>query len=80
MRISGGGDSGRLEFKLSNGTWGTVCSQGFDDDAGDVACKQLGYLRSSDILDSSQLVRHIYTSYSYYGAGLVQVHNLLAID
>jgi len=54
VRISGGGDSGRLEFKLSNGTWGTVCSQGFDDDAGDVACKQLGYLRSSDILDSSQ--------------------------
>jgi len=54
VRIYGGGDSGRLEFQLVNGTWGTVCSQGFDDDAGDVACKQLGYRRSTDVLDSDQ--------------------------
>jgi len=51
LRIYGGGDSGRLEFQLNNGTWGTVCDSGFDDDAGDVACKQLGYRRSTDILD-----------------------------
>jgi len=54
VRIYGGGDSGRLEFQRSDGTWGTVCNRGFDDDAGDVACKQLGYRRSTDILDSNQ--------------------------
>jgi len=54
LRIYGGGDSGRLEFQLDNGTWGTVCDDGFDDDAGDVACEQLGYRRSSDILYSQQ--------------------------
>jgi len=32
-----------LEFQLSDGTWGTVCSAGFDTDAAKVACKQLGY-------------------------------------
>ena len=54
MRISGDGHPGRLEFQLADGTWGTVCSQGFNDDAGDVACKQLGYRRSDDILSSDQ--------------------------
>ncbi|XP_065905258.1 scavenger receptor cysteine-rich type 1 protein M130-like isoform X2 [Dysidea avara] len=43
LRINGGGDSGRLEFQLSDGTWGTVCDDGFDDNAGNAACKQLGY-------------------------------------
>lgn len=36
-------DHGILEFQLSNGTWGTICSNGFDSDAAVVACKQLGY-------------------------------------
>ena len=47
LRISGGGRSGRLEFL--DGTWGSVCTTGFDDDAGDVACRQLGYVRSTDV-------------------------------
>ena len=54
LRIYGGGDSGRLEFRLDNGTWGTVCNEGFDDDAGDVACIQLGYRQSSDVFLSQQ--------------------------
>ena len=33
----------RLEFQLSDGTWGTVCSKGFDSYAASAACKQLGY-------------------------------------
>ena len=48
LRINGGGKSGQLEFNRI-GYWGAVCSDGFDDDAGDVACRQLGYLRSSDV-------------------------------
>lgn len=39
---SGGKHSGRLEYEDENGKWGTVCSYGFDGNAADVACKQLG--------------------------------------
>ena len=34
---------GRLEFRQRNGTWGVVCSRGFDSNATLVACRQLGY-------------------------------------
>lgn len=54
LRIYGGGDTGRLEFRLDNGTWGTVCNEGFDDQAGDVACAQLGYRQSSDVFRDQQ--------------------------
>ena len=43
LRISGRSSYKRLEFRLRNGTWGTVCSTGFDDKAALVACQQLGY-------------------------------------
>ena len=33
----------RLEFRLSNYTWGSVCGLGFDYNAAQVACRQLGY-------------------------------------
>ena len=52
LRIIGSKRSGQLQYY--NGTnWGDVCRNGFDDEAGDVACRQLGYLRSS----------HVYTEY-----------------
>ena len=35
--------TGTLMFQMSNGTWGTVCSHGFDYHAASVACTQLGY-------------------------------------
>ena len=47
--INDGGSSGRLEFQIDNDIWGTVCRGGFNNDAGDVACRQLGYVRSSDV-------------------------------
>ena len=41
-------NSSRLLF--DNGyEWGIVCTNGFDDNAGDVACRQLGYVRSTDV-------------------------------
>ena len=43
LRISGGGSSGMLEFRQIDGTWGYVCSRGFDSSAARVACQQLGY-------------------------------------
>ena len=49
LRISGGGSSGKLEFQNHDNSWGAVCLDGFDDDAGDVACAQLNHGRSQDI-------------------------------
>ena len=37
-----------LEF-YNGSNWGAVCTNGFNDDAGDVACKQLGYGAASNI-------------------------------
>ena len=48
LRISSGGKSGQLEF-YNGSNWGAICTNGFNDDAGDVACKQLGYRGSSDV-------------------------------
>ena len=47
--IHGGGNSGQLQIQNSNGQWAAICDAGFDDDDGDVACRQLGYLRSSNV-------------------------------
>ena len=38
-----------LASDRGSGDWGTICKDGFDDDAGDVACKQLGYVQFSDV-------------------------------
>ena len=56
LRISGGGNSGRLEIQDEAGRWGTICSRGFDDDAGGVACSQLGYHRSSRVYTDEEYV------------------------
>jgi len=48
-RISGGGNSGKLEFQRYDGSWGTVCDDGFDENAGEVACRELGYERLNKV-------------------------------
>jgi len=46
--IEGGGYSGRLECRLENGTWGTVCTLGFEQNAATAACRQMGYIGQAD--------------------------------
>ncbi|XP_033114135.1 scavenger receptor cysteine-rich domain superfamily protein-like [Anneissia japonica] len=60
VRFYGGynGDKGTLEAYLY-GTWGTVCSDNWNNDASDVVCRQLGYDRAEEGWDNS---------YSYDGA------------
>ena len=53
LRISGGGNSGRLEFRQYDGTWGYVCSTYFYSSAARVACRQLGYTFGSHSPDYS---------------------------
>ena len=40
-------EGGRLECRLSDGTWGTVCNRGFYANAANAACRQLGYSSAS---------------------------------
>ena len=49
LQISGGGKSGQLQFNRGSVDWDAVCKDGFDDNAGDVACRQLGCAQSSDV-------------------------------
>ncbi|NXE09529.1 MARCO protein, partial [Lophotis ruficrista] len=45
IRIVGGGRRGRVEI-FHQGTWGTICDDGWDSQDGDVVCRMLGYSRS----------------------------------
>ena len=64
VRIANGGDSGRLEFRNVDGRWGTVCRNGFDDDAADVACRQLDYVQSDDVYSYTGYVNINFIVYS----------------
>ena len=46
--------AGRLEV-LIDGQWGTVCSNGFESDDADVACRQLGYIEVLSYSTASSL-------------------------
>ena len=59
IRLTGGSkrEEGRVEV-LFNGTWGTVCDDGWDFNDAHVACQQLGYVRAKE-----------YNIGSYFGRG-----------
>jgi len=50
VRLVGGSDDleGRVEV-LIDGRWGTICDPFFDRSDGNVVCRQLGYVASSDM-------------------------------
>ena len=55
---------GRLEVFL-NGSWGTVCINGFDFFDGEILCRQLGFRHSYRFSDVGSL-RYVITNYTYY--------------
>ena len=57
---------GRVEV-FHNGAWGTVCNNGWDLADGDVACRQLGYLRARSVSKSA---------YDRLGDGPIWLSNL----
>ena len=60
MRLTEGDSDadGALQLDTGDGEWTPICKNGFDDDAADVACKQLGYKQSSE-LSTYQVIRYI---------------------
>lgn len=64
LRLYGGNNpsEGRLEIK-HEGTWGTVCSDGFDQSDGQVVCSMLGYNTTYAFIEiiyvSNNYVTHI---------------------
>ncbi|CAC5424581.1 unnamed protein product [Mytilus coruscus] len=59
------GNDGRLEIYI-NGSWGTVCDNGFDNIEAVVACRQLGY-RTGTVIRASLI---------YDGSGTIWLNNL----
>lgn len=54
--------AGRLEVSFSDGSsWGTVCDDGFDDEAADVICREMGF-NSGTMLDSSYVADGDFTN------------------
>ncbi|XP_078670157.1 uncharacterized protein LOC144910683 isoform X23 [Branchiostoma floridae x Branchiostoma belcheri] len=60
IRLVGGTNQneGRVEIRLGNGEWGTVCDDSFDINDAHVVCRQLGY----GLAES-------YRDYAYFGPG-----------
>ena len=52
LRLVGGigPNMGRLEIS-KNGKWGTVCSRHFDQNAANVACRQMGFSHAIEIIE-----------------------------
>eukprot|EP00058_Branchiostoma_floridae_P023048 XP_002608538.1 hypothetical protein BRAFLDRAFT_92363 [Branchiostoma floridae] len=60
VRLVGGSSAneGRVEIRIGNGEWGTICDDSFDINAANVVCRQLGYGNAAS-----------YEGWAYFGQG-----------
>jgi len=72
--VGDSGSKGRLEV-YHNGTWGTVCDNGFSDAAARVVCSMLGYERSGRFIANRYDGMHVDNSYGA-GSGPIWLDNV----
>ena len=65
--------TGRVEVYI-NGTWGTVCDDGWNINAGHVVCRQLGFSRATAVHEGGEFGPGTYYMHMYIHMLIIYLH------